>query len=133
MCRFFWVSAVLLGAAVLGAVVFVRGAGISASRDPFPGEERIARAAWRFMVPRDMRTAASPVPNTPEVLRRGLEHWADHCAICHGNDGSATSSIGPRTYPPSPDMRLPRTQSLTDGELFYAIEQGIPWTAMPGW
>ena len=30
-------------------------------------------------------------------------------------------------------MRAARTQRLTDGELFYAIEQGIPWTAMPGW
>jgi hypothetical protein len=30
-------------------------------------------------------------------------------------------------------MRDARTQTLTDGELFYAIEQGIPWTAMPAW
>jgi hypothetical protein len=30
-------------------------------------------------------------------------------------------------------MRSAAGQRLTDGELFYAIEQGIPWTAMPGW
>jgi hypothetical protein len=30
-------------------------------------------------------------------------------------------------------LRARPTQALTDGELFYAIEQGIPWTAMPGW
>jgi hypothetical protein len=39
--------------------------------------------------------------------------------------------IGRRVYPPVPDMREAPTQGLTDGELFYAIEQGIPWTAMP--
>ena len=30
-------------------------------------------------------------------------------------------------------MRAARTQGLSDGELFYAIERGIPWTAMPAW
>jgi hypothetical protein len=30
-------------------------------------------------------------------------------------------------------MRTARTQRLSDGELFYAIERGVPWTAMPGW
>ena len=41
--------------------------------------------------------------------------------------------IGRRIFPPSPDMRAASTQSLTDGELFYAIEHGIPWTGMPAW
>jgi hypothetical protein len=41
--------------------------------------------------------------------------------------------MGQRVYPQTPDLRSARTQGLTDGELFYAIEQGIPWTAMPGW
>ena len=30
-------------------------------------------------------------------------------------------------------MRLPRTQQLTDGELFYIIENGVRLTGMPGW
>ena len=30
-------------------------------------------------------------------------------------------------------MRLPATQQLTDGELFYIIENGIRLTAMPAW
>ena len=30
-------------------------------------------------------------------------------------------------------MRAERTQRLTDGELFYAIEEGIPFTGMPSW
>src|SRR5579864_5842354 len=31
------------------------------------------------------------------------------------------------------DLRASRTQGFTDGELFYAIEPGIPWTGMPAW
>lgn len=30
-------------------------------------------------------------------------------------------------------MRAPRTQDLTDGELFYIIERGVPLTGMPAW
>ena len=30
-------------------------------------------------------------------------------------------------------MRLPRTQQLSDGEIFYFIENGIRLTGMPGW
>jgi mono/diheme cytochrome c family protein len=62
-----------------------------------------------------------------------MAHWADHCATCHANDGSGDTELGKRTYPPAPDMRLPATQQLTDGELFYIIENGIRLTAMPAW
>jgi len=122
---------VLVGVVVL--VGLVRGSGISAKREPWPMEERVAKSAWRFLIPRDVRAAANPIPATPESLREGLEHFADHCAVCHGNDGSGDTMIGRRTFPPAPDMRTARTQNLTDGELFYAIEHGIPWTAMPAW
>jgi mono/diheme cytochrome c family protein len=62
-----------------------------------------------------------------------MEHWADHCAVCHGNDGSGATEIGEGLYPRSPDMRLPATQDLTDGELFYIIENGVKLTGMPAW
>jgi mono/diheme cytochrome c family protein len=127
-----WSAAIMLLFSI-AVLVFVRGRGITTKRDPPAIEKRVAKAAWRFLIPRDVRDATNPVPNTPDVLRDGLEHFADHCAICHANNGSGDTPIGRRIYPLSPDMREPGTQTLTDGELFYAIEQGIPWTAMPGW
>ncbi len=41
--------------------------------------------------------------------------------------------MGAKTYPPAPDMRLPETQQMTDGELFYIIQNGIRFSAMPAW
>lgn len=41
--------------------------------------------------------------------------------------------MGKNLYPPAPDMRLPATQQLTDGELFYIIQNGIRLTGMPAW
>jgi hypothetical protein len=71
------------------------------------------------------------VANSNEVLADAKAHWADHCALCRGNDGSGQIAMGQRMYPPAPDMRKNRTQRLTDGELFYIIENGIRLTGIP--
>ena len=68
-----------------------------------------------------------------EVIADGRAHFADHCAICHGNDGSGDTPMGRGLYPKVPDMRLPQTQNLSDGELFWIIENGIRFTGMPAW
>ena len=78
-------------------------------------------------------TRTNPFPNSPDILAEARAHWADHCAVCHANDGSGDSPMGKRTYPPAPDMRLPATQNMTDGELFYVIMNGVRMSAMPGW
>src|SRR5215204_5096493 len=62
-----------------------------------------------------------------------MAHFADHCAVCHGNDGRGDTEMGRGLYPKAPDMRLDATQQLSDGELFYIIEHGIRFTGMPGW
>jgi mono/diheme cytochrome c family protein len=130
--RTIWLLAVLTAGLLIGAIA-LRGRGFSARRSPLAIEARLARSSWRFLVPSTIRSAVNPTPATREVLQDAREHWADHCAPCHGNDGSGETTVGRHVYPPVPDMRTARSQDLTDGELFYAIEQGIPWTAMPAW
>jgi mono/diheme cytochrome c family protein len=61
-----------------------------------------------------------------------MEHFADHCAFCHANDGSGNTDIGKGLYPKPPDMKQAATQDLSDGELFYIIQNGVRFTAMPG-
>ena len=119
-------------AAVVGAAWFA-SRGISARDEPPASEITIARAARRALIPRAMRTLANPFPATSDIIQAGLEHWADHCATCHGNDGGGDTEIGHGLYPRVPDMRLADTQDLTDGELFYIIEHGVKLTGMPAW
>jgi mono/diheme cytochrome c family protein len=88
---------------------------------------------WKFMIPAATRSAVNPAPSDADTLTAARNHWADHCATCHGNTGDGDMAIGRNVFPPAPDMREQRTQGLTDGELFYAIEHGIPFTAMPAW
>ena len=130
----------LLGAVSLFAFAFAAGAafvlrahGFSASEQPSNVERWIARKARSAAVPSDARARANPVANAPEVLAQARAHWADHCAVCHANDGSGDTQMGRRTYPPAPDMRLPETQQMTDGELFYIIQNGIRLSGMPAW
>lgn len=118
--------------AVGGAGWLLRG-GISARNRPGRLESALARRARSLAIPRAIRDRANPVPATAEGIDAGSRHFADHCAVCHGNDGSGETDMGRGLYPPPPDMRTARTQSLTDGELFFIIENGVRLTGMPAW
>ena len=118
--------------AAVGLVTLVRH-GVSARDQPTTVEAFVARSVRHLAVPRAARDARNPVGPTPEVLARARAHFADHCASCHGNDGRGKTKLGQGLYPKAPDMWLPETQSLSDGELFYIIENGIRLTGMPAW
>ena len=93
----------------------------------------IARTLRHFAVPATLRAARNPLPLTPAVLAEARQHFADHCAECHGNDGRGQTEIGKNLYPRAPDMTLPETQELSYGELFAIIRDGVRLTGMPGW
>ena len=60
-----------------------------------------------------------------------MEHWADHCSPCHANNGSGDTMYGKTMYPRPPDMRRKETQEMSDGELYYTIQNGIMLSGMP--
>jgi hypothetical protein len=122
----------LLFGAALAAFIVVRH-GVSARDQPTQAEIFVARRLRHLAIPMSARGMSSPHPATAETVQAGMEHFADHCAICHGNDGSGDTEMGKNMYPKPPDMRKDETQSLSDGELFYIIENGVRFTGMPGW
>ena len=119
----------------IGAFAFLKIAsgGFSARDEPTFLEKFAARAARSVTVPGGVKSRQNPTPDTPEVLEAARTHWADHCATCHANNGSGDTEMGRNMYPRAPDMRQPETQNLTDGELFFVIENGVRLTGMPGW
>jgi mono/diheme cytochrome c family protein len=123
----------VLLALVVGLVAYVRATGLDARGTPSEMEAAVARRIRAFAVPDSVRSMANPVPRSEAAVNDGLEHFADHCAVCHGNDGSGNTEMGRGLWPKAPDMRLPATQQLTDGELFSIIEHGVRFTGMPGW
>ena len=132
--RWVLVLGVLAGAVASGlTMISWSWNGLSARDQPSAIESVIARRMRAFSSPSRVRQMPNPVPFTAEVLAEGRAHFADHCASCHANDGSGQTEIGQHLYPKAPDMRLPDTQELTDGELFSIIHNGVRLTGMPAW
>ena len=120
-------------AIVLSFVWWIRSHGFSARAKPSRMEAMLARHIRRIATDPGVKTRTNPLQATPLAIAEARDHFADHCAVCHANDGSGKTVIGANLYPPAPDMRDQDTQSLTDGELFSIIQNGIRFTGMPGW
>ncbi len=119
----------IAGAGAVYATVLVRR-GFSARENPSWIEAFAAGIAKRLAVPASYRMK-NPYPPTAENVREGEEHFADHCATCHGNDGSGDTLFGKGLYPKPPDMRSADTQNKSDGELYYTIVNGVRLSGMP--
>ena len=129
-----FVVLLVLVAVLGGAIAYtVVRRGLSTREEPSRLEALVARTMRRAATPSTLRTMANPVEPTHDVLEEGLEHFADHCASCHANNGSGDTEVGRGLYPRAPDMRAAPTQQLSDGELFSIIENGIRLTGMPAW
>ena len=119
----------------IGGFAFLKIAagGFSAKAEPTAIEKFAARIARRLAAPDSIKSKQNPEPNTEEVISEARVHWADHCASCHANNGGGDTEMGRNMYPRAPDMRKSDTQDLSDGELFFIIENGIRLTGMPAW
>jgi len=130
-----WKAAVVLLVGAVAAVVFYTRQelhrGFSTRSEPSSIETLLARTARKMALPSQYQTLKNPFPMSPENVRAGMEHFADHCAICHANDGSGDTPFGKNLYPKPPDMRRAETQGKPDGELYYTIQNGVRLSGMP--
>ena len=105
--------------------------GLSSRATPTRMEAMVARNARHMAIPSNARAMLNPLLDSAEDLREARLHFADHCAICHANDGSGDTTIGNGLYPKPPDLRRPETQNLADGEIYWIISNGVRFTGMP--
>ena len=119
--------------AVIVGIFWLCVTGLSARDVPGAMETRLAITLQRLAIPRGARELTNPMQATPELLAEARRHFADHCASCHGNDGSGATEMGQKLYPRVPDLHLAQTQNLSDGEIYYIIENGVRFTGMPAW
>ena len=123
----------VMGVAIGAAIFMARARGFSAAELPGAVERWLAPRLRSWSMPAAAQEKTNPIPDSAEARAEGLAHWADHCAICHANNGSGDAEMGKHMYPPAPDMRGTATQRLTDGELFSIIQNGVRFTGMPAW
>ena len=123
------ILALAITAAGYGSILVRRG--FSALSKPSAIEEFAATTAREMAVPSSYRQLRNPLMPSTENIRAGMDHFSDHCATCHSNDGGGRTFFGKGLYPKPPDMRAAGTQNKSDGELFYTIQNGVRLSAMP--
>jgi cytochrome c553 len=134
MLRVLWGALIVV--VLLGVGLWVSGLAprcCGARLSPSSTEAVLARFVRRWSLPSGASQSKNPFASSPDFLREASRHFADHCASCHGNDGSSNTELGRNLNPPAPDLRLAPTQQLRDGELYYIIHNGVRWTGMPAW
>jgi hypothetical protein len=129
------ISALTLLFAIVAVMIWLRyfSGAFGAREQPSSLEQWLANEGRHFAMPSKATKLKNPVSYSPEVLEEARAHWADHCASCHANDGSGDTQMGRNLYPKAPDMRSSRTQELSDGALYYVIQNGVRFTGMPAW
>ena len=131
--RHLFLAIVIVAVAGLAATAFWLKDGIGANAEPSQLEATVARRLRSFAIPSTAKAERNPFASDPRAWRSANEHFQDHCALCHDSDGKGRAVVGRSLYPRAPDMTLPATQDLSDGELFYIIRNGVRLTGMPGW
>jgi mono/diheme cytochrome c family protein len=122
------VVALAVAAACYGWSLVRRG--FSALATPSAVEAFAAESARMMAVPSAYRQLRNPITPSAENVRGGMEHFSDHCAICHANDGDGQTVFGKGLYPKPPDLRAAATQNKSDGELYYTIQNGVRLSGM---
>jgi mono/diheme cytochrome c family protein len=79
--------------------------------------------------------AGIPVPpglDDQDKIVMGTEHFAAHCAVCHGAPGVPKGEIAAGLYPQPPDL-AGTAERHNPAELFWILKNGIKMSGMPAW
>jgi predicted CXXCH cytochrome family protein len=133
------------GLAVLAVLVFLALAaaafyflflpGLSVARqEPSKLEVAVATYLLQHSVPASAKAMVSPLGAHPDpaAIRAGHDIFTAKCETCHAYDGGGRTAIGGNSFPRAPVLRTLVT-SMSDGEIFYHIRNGIRNTGMPAW
>ena len=123
------------GAALMAAVIVIyAGAYDVGADDEHWGLTRwvLEHARIQSIRARAARIIVPPKLDDPAQLAMGVEHFAAHCAVCHGAPGVPRGDIAHGLYPKPPDLGS-ASKNYSDAELFWILKHGIKMTGMPSW
>jgi mono/diheme cytochrome c family protein len=86
---------------------------------------------------RSIKTHAKGIQAPPGLgdhakIVMGTEHFAAHCAVCHGAPGVPRGDIAKGLYPKPPNL-ADASERFTPAELFWILKNGIKASGMPSW
>ena len=81
----------------------------------------------------------NPLEATEKRMKKGEVLYMDtaqpmQCLHCHGARGDGTGELGLQADPPARNFTCAETmKNISDGQMFWAIKNGIEGTAMPAY
>jgi mono/diheme cytochrome c family protein len=126
--------AVIVLAVVVGAAVIMTGVYDVAATTPHWSvtEQLIGAARVRSIKARAKGIQVPTTLGNEQNVIIGTEHFAAHCAVCHGAPGVPAGDIAHGLYPKPPNL-AESARLYSEGELFWIIKHGIKMTGMPAW
>ncbi len=122
-------------ALAVGGVAFIYSGiyGVAATEPHSP----MTRWALETARTRSIRTHAAGIAapqelDAPAMIAMGTEHFAAHCAVCHGAPGVPKGDLAHGLNPQPPDLAH-ASSHYTPAELFWILKHGIKMTGMPAW
>jgi mono/diheme cytochrome c family protein len=128
-------SVAVIAVLIVGLCALILWEGSSARENVPALEANVAQWLLHYTVPASFRAAKNPIDaraGSAEV-EAGHAIYTRKCEICHAYDGGGKSEIGSGEYPRPPDLGGATVQSMSDGEIFYHLKNGIRHTGMPAW
>lgn len=135
MRRFLVSLAVVIALVVIGglALLYTGAIDVAASEHHWPVTRWIFETArTRSIKAHAAGIEAPPALDSPAKLVVGTEHYAAHCAVCHGAPGVPKGEIAYGLNPQPPDLKEISSR-YTPSELFWILKHGIRMTGMPSW
>lgn len=130
--------AIILGIIVLGglATAPLIGQMVFRQETPLPGEAFAADLAIRLLaIPGEFADRKMPGGTDQAIMAerasRGGTIFQTECSVCHGQTGLGDGAWGVALYPNAANLQSGRTQSKTDGQLFWLIAHGVNLSGMP--
>lgn len=121
--------------AIAGAFTFIYAGvyDVAANQPHWP----ITYWAMETVRKQSVKMRASGIAPPPDLtsdasVLAGTEHYAAHCASCHGAPGVPRSDLGERLYPLPADLTHAANR-YTPAQLFWILKNGIKMSGMPSW
>lgn len=135
MCHFLKALTVVVALAVLGCIALVySGLYNIAAAEPHWNivTQIIETTRDRSIKAHAAHIAAPSTLGDPPRVTMGSEHYAAHCAICHGAPGVPRNDIADGLYPQPPNLAN-AAKHYSPAELFWILKNGIKMSGMPAW
>ena len=88
-----------------------------------------SNGAWLSRVSTKDHQRVSPFAGKPDQFQNaasaGAQIFHNECAKCHGNDAMGLHG--------RPKLISDRIAGASDGDLFWMMNNGVPWRGMPPW